>query len=211
MTRGRFLGALLTLALAGCAAAEGSPSASQSLTPSPSPSAPRATPTATATPTSEPTAASAMKRCENENAGYVVTYPADWYVGSQSDGFYGCDAFGRSPISDQDDPAIDISLIAQPDMGWNDPFQPMTGEAQGYRLLVDEETTLFGQRAWNREWVITEASAGLAKGDLLTRYELEYRKGWFVVAAAFSKAALHDETTAVLLRMLETLETPSEP
>lgn len=196
---------VLVSAVAGCAVG-GVPSSATAL---PTPSTPGTTstplPSASTVPSAQPTPVSAVKVCERPDAGYAVSYPADWYVGAEADGFNHCSEFGPSPFARDDNRSTAISLMAEPDMGWNNPFEGSFGEFQGYALLLDEETRLFGRRVRHVEWKITEDGGGARVGDLQTRYAMEYRSGWFMTAQAMSGPEVHTDITATLMAMLESL------
>jgi hypothetical protein len=187
---------LLAIALAGCVAAV-SPS------PSAEPTASEPLPPNSAVASASPIL---LARCENPDGHYAVEYPADWYVAPDTGGSFGaCSVFGRSPIANEDDPAMRINLLAQPRQGFDNPFGPLTGTFADFTVLLDESTTIGGREAWLRELELTAPIGLYDVGDLQTVYAVELANAWWLNATAISSPEEHPDVRAVLEVMLQSL------
>jgi hypothetical protein len=216
MGRSALILVVLAQVVAACSTAgSASPSATISRSPTPAPtatatvaSASQSTPTSTSAPTASATTSNA---CSHPQRAYTVSYPSDWYTNAGTETDIGCTRFGPDPLGD--DPATDtgavIVLLAEPDLGWNNPLAPLTGEFEGYRILVDEATTIGGRSAWVREYELTLAEPGTSVGDLRISYSVLLENDWFLTSTATARPDGYDAARAILEEMLEGLEVPT--
>ena len=211
----------LRLAVGGCALALLTgcgillePTGGIEATPAPSePARPTATisstpvPTATETPIPTATAATTA-HCVHQYSVYAVNYPADWYTNLGIEGVDDCSLFGPAPISNPDDPSL-IRLLAEPDLGWNDPFSPLTATLEGWSVLIEEESSIGGRRAWVQEMEATGDGAGAAIGSVDLRYSIELPEDWFLKASTRLPPG-SIEARETLVQILESVEPPVE-
>lgn len=101
-------------------------------------------------------------------------------------------------------------MLAEPDLGWNNPFGPLPGEFEGYRVLVDESTTIGGRRAWVREYELTIALPGRHVGDLQLTYSVGLENDWFLSATSIAAPERYPDYRAELEAMLEDLRVPDQ-
>jgi hypothetical protein len=129
------------------------------------------------------------------------------------EGWDDCGLFAPEPFATWDDPAIAINILAEPNLGWNDPFAPLTQTLDYATLLVDEETSIGGRRAWTREFEFTQDLPGenVFAGDRQLTYAVELPDGWFLHADLISRPETFDAERAVFETMLESLEALEVP
>jgi len=158
--------------------------------------------------------AAALDRCVHEGGRYAVSYPAAWYSNAGMADWDDCGLFDPAPFAASDDPAISVRFLAQPIMGWNDPFAPLTNEFEGFTVLVDELTSIGGRRAWVREFDVTTTPLGsswVTAGDRELTYAVELPDGWFVHAELITRPETYDVERAVFEAMLESLDALEVP
>ena len=180
---------------------------------------PRATPGATDSPSAVPSASAVGfdggNHCTNDEAGYTVDYPADWWANERivpdppGTPIAPCVAFGEEPVelipNSQLPPSVAISGgITEPPP--EDATQPM-------EILSSRQTEVAGRPAEVVETRWTEDVFFFRAGDRLYEYRIELANGQTLVFNTHMNelfdAQAYEANMVVLDTMMETLEISS--
>ena len=188
---------------------------------SPMPSAvpaptPTASPSATVEPTTAPSAEPASKECTNDEIGYTVQYPSDWWANERVvpdaaglTPIAGCVAFAEAPIelvpNSELPPDVAISAgLTEPPAG--NPTQPV-------ELLDGRELEVAGRPATMSEMQWTEDAIFFRSGDRVYEYRIHLPSGEILQFTTRTNDvidhAAYEGYKAVLDAMMQTLELAS--
>ena len=177
---------------------------------------PASTPTASPSPTPDASPSAAgfenANRCTNDEAGYSVDYPADWWANEPVVPEPGltpiapCVAFAEAPVelipNSQLPPSVSISGgITEP---------PPPDATQPIEILSSRDTDVAGRPAEVIEMRWTEDVLFFRAGDRLYEYRIELPTGQTLLFSTHMNelidAATYDGYKSVLDKMMETLE-----
>lgn len=213
---------LVVGALAGCGT---------SSTPSPSATPPLSSPSGTAAPEGSEPAASRTpaetttlsaspalpspfddpQSCTNQELGYRVDYPNDWWAneriepGADDPGFTAitaCTFFAPEPIELQPNAGLPSGIAIQ--FRTVDSLPAINGE-----ILSEETTTVAGREAVVREEQPEPQPGFVPEGSLVYRYAIELGEDRYLLASTDSilqDEAAYDETRPILDAMMSTIE-----
>ena len=179
---------------------------------------PASTPTASPSPTPDASPSAAgfenANRCTNDEAGYSVDYPADWWANGAVVPEPGltpiapCVAFAEAPVelipNSQLPPSVSISGgITEP---------PPDDATQPVEILSSRQTQVAGRAAEIVETRWTEDVFFFRAGDRLYEYRIELANGQTLLFSTHMNELIDDVTfdryKEVLDTMMETLELP---
>jgi hypothetical protein len=177
------------------ATVEVTPSATPDVSPSPSPSA-----------SLDPTAG--WPECENEELGFTVRYPPDWWVQEAArpdpelDPLPGCTYFAREPVEIRQNAGLPpgIAIIA----GFEE--LPVGNPEQPLRVISSRQTEVAGRPVVVDETEWTEDTVFLRAGDRSYAYLVSVPEGPRLVFGTSSTAGDYEANKAVLDAMMTTLE-----
>lgn len=187
--------AALALAAGGCGDGGGEPGAGEGEVGTTLP--PRTTPRAT---TTEP--AAATQTCTNDEAGYRVSYPAEWHT-NPGDVVPACSFFDSEPVEvpeAQEVFDLAVSIKREPVR-----FERVTAGDPGTRILSSEETTVAGRPAVRRETEATGAAL-LPEGIHATQYLVDLDGETLFASTYDVEGVPYEEAQIVLDRMMGRLE-----
>lgn len=188
----------------------GGPSESPTNAPS---GAPTASPSATVEPTTAPSVEPASNECTNDEIGYTVRYPSDWWANAavvpdapELTPIDGCVVFADEPVelvpNSELPPGVVISAgVTEPPAGI---------PTQSVELLGGRELEVAGRPATVSEIEWTEDVAFFSAGDRVYEYRIQLASGQILLFSTRTNevidAGAYENNKAVLDAMMETLE-----
>lgn len=201
------------------AACTGAPGATAILTPTPSPAEATATPTASPSPTGTATVSPSPTRggplgdaedCENEELGYAVDYPGDWWANERIEPeddnltpIPACQYFAPNEVELQPNAGLPNGIAIHFDI----PDQPI--DLSTDEILSDEETTVDDRDARVVESEPEPQPGFVPEGSLVYRYVIELDDGRQLVASTdniLQDDALYEDSKGILDAMMDTLD-----
>jgi len=146
-------------------------------------------------------------RCENEELGFAVSYPPDWWVQEDArpdpglDPIPGCTYFAPEPVDVPQNAGLPDTIAISFGLA-EDPLGPVEPP---YVVLSRETTTVDGLEAELTEVEMTEAAAPFFEaGERSYGYRVSLPDGETLAASVTSSAGDYDEEKRVLDLMMET-------
>lgn len=146
------------------------------------------------------------QRCENEELGIAVTFPADWHT-NPGDVYPACLLFDPSPLDRDDEGVLSVETavtLSLEDADYTDLIEP---DPYFEDVLAQETVTVAGGRSAIRAEARARATSTIPDGTLSYRYYVDLGETQTLVAETFDAGDLDFEAKKrVLDELMASLE-----